>query len=108
MDIITESSAIEGDFKEGETQKIPLPDGSVLLLKKLGDRDHDPTQKNKAWQILETFSKGKETVTGLIYYQEQENFLDRMELSQKALVHWEDREIKPQAQNLQNILKGYS
>ena len=108
LDIIVEQTAVETDMKEGETQKIPLPNGSVLLLKKLGKRDHDPTQKDKAWQILETVSKSRETVTGLIYYKDQENFLEKMELSKKALVHFEDKNMRLQPEELDKILKSYS
>ena len=108
LDIIVERTAVETDIEEGETQKIPLPNGSVLLLKKLGERDHDPTQKNKAWQILETFSKSRETVTGLIYYKDQENFLEKMELSKKPLVHFEDKKMRLQPGELKKILKNYS
>ena len=107
LDIIVEQKAVDRDFKEGETQKIPLPNGNSLLLKKLGDKDHDPTQKDKAWQILETFSKSQETVTGLIYYKTQDNFLDKMELCQQALVSLEDKEIRPKSEELKKILKNY-
>ena len=107
IDIIVEQTAVEIDIKEGDVQKIPLPDGRFLLLKKLGDKDHDPTQKNKAWQILETFSKSKETVTGLIYYKDQKNFLEKMGLSQKALVCLEEKELRPGSEALEIILKNY-
>lgn len=107
LDIIIEKEATDREIKEGEVQKIPLPDSRVLLLKKLGDKDHDPTQKAKAWQILETFSNSQETVTGLIYYKEQENFLEKMNLGQKTLVHLEEKEIRPHPNELQKILKNY-
>ncbi len=107
MDIIIEQSAIDINLKEGEMQKIPLSDGAVLILKKLGNKDHDPTQKDKAWQVLEAFSQKQEIVTGLIYYKEQKNFLEKMALSHKALVHLEDTDIRPPAKELGKILNNY-
>jgi len=107
LDIIVEQEIIDTEFQEGEAQKIPLSDGRFLLLKKLRDKDHNPTQKEKAWRILETSSKNQETVTGLIYYKEQENFLEKMNLSQKTLVHLDEKEIRPHPNELQKILKNY-
>ena len=107
LDIILEKEAVDIDLKEGEVQKISLPTGNSLILKKLGAKDHDPTQKQKAWKLLEDFSERKETVTGLIYYKEQENFLEKMNLSKKALVHLEDKKIRPQSKELEQILQNY-
>ena len=108
LDIIVEQEIIDRDIKEGDAQKIPLPDGRFLLLKKLGDKDHDPTQKEEAWRILEAFSKSQETVTGLIYYKEKENFLEKMNLCHKTLVCLEEKEIRPHPKELQKILQNYS
>lgn len=107
LDIIVEQEVIDIELAEGEIQKISLSNGRFLILKKLGDKDHDPTQKNKAWQILEDFSKSKEMVTGLIYYKEQGNFLKKIELSQKALVHLKDEEMRPPSKELEKILQDY-
>ena len=107
LDIIVEQSAIEQEIKEGEVQKIPLPNGSILLLRKLGDKDHDPTKRDQAVQLLEDFSRRRETVTGLIYYKEDIPFCDKMNLSQKALTSMDDQEIRPSAKELENILQNY-
>lgn len=107
LDIIFEQSASEKEIKEGETQKIPLPNGNFLLLKKLGNKEHDPTKKNKAWQVLENSSQQKEIITGLIYYKEQDNFLEKMKLSKKALTSLKDEELRPPAKELESILNNY-
>ena len=108
LDIILDHKAINKEYKEKETQKIPLPNGRFLLLKKLGNTEHDPTQKHKAWALLESSSAKKEMVTGLIYYKEQENFLEKMELSEQALVSLKEAEISPPAEELTSILDNYS
>lgn len=107
LDIIVQQSAVEKEIEEGDTQKIPLPDGSFLLLKKLGDKEHDPTQKNQAWQVLEYFSDRRETVTGLIYYQKQDSFFDKMNLTPSPLVSLEDEEMRPGPEELKTILQNY-
>lgn len=107
LDIIIEQTPVEQEIQEGSIQKIPLSDGRLLQIKKLGDKDHDPTKKDKAWQILEDFSEGFKTVTGLIYYKEQANFLEKMELSGKALVDWEESEIRLKSNILKSILTHY-
>ena len=108
IDILSEQAPIEIDMKEGQIQKIPLSKNRYLILKKLGNKEHDPTQKEKAWGILEKFSKRKETVTGLIYYKEQTNFLKKMDLTESPLVQLKEKEIRLPMESLKEILKKYS
>ena len=104
LDIIMETSAREEEITEGEIKNIPLPTGETLVLKKL--KDHDPTQKTQAEKVLEEDLTNDQTATGLIYYNNnQENFLDQMNLSDKALVEMED--LKLSTQVLNNILDHY-
>ena len=105
LDIIPEGKAEE--IEEEDSQKINLPSGDVLLLKRLKAEDHDPSNRQKAFELLETFSAKKETVTGLIYYKEEENFLRKTNLSEKALVDFKEDEIRPQPKDLAHILDHY-
>ena len=104
LDIIEERFIPEEEIAEGETKNISLPNGNILVLKKL--RDHDPTQKNQAENILEEDLLNNQTATGLIYYNPDGDFLKKMNLSKKALVN--QKEIKPSAQILNSILDNYS
>ena len=105
LDIIVESSAKEEEIAEGELKKIPLPQGGVLVLKKL--RDHDPTQKSQAEKILEDDLTKNQTAIGLIYYESRpDSFLDQMNLSDQALVDIEKARLSPQV--LDSILDDYS
>lgn len=88
--------------KEGSI-KIPLPNGSYLLLKKLVK--HDPRDKNQALKILNQETESLSFNTGLIYYEEKETLLEQMNLSEKALVDIE--EIQPDPQLLDSILDFY-
>jgi len=105
LDIILEQKAVEQEILEGEIQKIPLSQGHTLLLKKL--KNHDPTQKNQAWKLMEEARRAGETVTGLIYYRSQDHFLDTVNLSRKPLVSLKEKEIKIPSKKLQDILQNY-
>ncbi len=106
LDIIEERTAPDRELEEGKTQSIPWPDGRVLLLKKI--KDHDPTQKEAAGRVLEASSQGQETATGLIYYNQRENLLDKIELSLLPLADLKEREIRPGPEDLRDILKDYA
>lgn len=58
---------IEVDVKEGQTTEIRLHDGSLLLLKKLG-QDYDPTNRSKALLTIHEARAKQEITTGLLYY----------------------------------------
>ena len=104
LDIIVEASVKTEDISEGEIKNILLPNGNVLVLKKL--KDHDPTQKKQAVKILEEGLENRQTATGLIYYHNSsENFLDQMNLSDTALVEIEDARLS--SQDLNDILDHY-
>ena len=103
IDIIFETQTKEEDIPEGEIKKIPLPNGAFLILKKLSK--HDPTKKEQAEQVLEQALTNNQIATGLIYYQEKENFLEQMALSEEALVDME--KIQPEPQTLSSILENY-
>ena len=104
LDIIMPEKVKEENIFEGEIKNIPLPNEDMLVLKKL--KDHDPTQKTQAEKILEEGLANGQTATGLIYYHNNlENFLDQMNLSDKALVEVEDLRFSPQA--LETILDNY-
>lgn len=107
LDIIAEQPAVSKEIPEGEVQQIPLPNGNTLILRKLKDKSYNPSEKNQAWRILNSDSGKQELVTGLIYYREQDNFLKKMELCEKALVDMGDEEIRLESQNLEKILKAY-
>ncbi|MDE0091792.1 MAG: hypothetical protein OXN83_00730, partial [Oligoflexia bacterium] len=103
LDVIVESPAQEEEIIEGEIKNIPLPNGELLVLKKL--KDHDPTQKIQAEKILEEDLANNQTATGLIYYNNQAHFLQQMNVSDTALVKM--GEIRLSSQVLETILNDY-
>jgi len=57
------------EFEPGTYKEVELQDGSYLLLRKL-DKDHDPSDKAAALDILTESYKKKYFATGLIYFSE--------------------------------------
>jgi 2-oxoglutarate/2-oxoacid ferredoxin oxidoreductase subunit beta len=57
---------LPGDFEEGTIREVIMHDGSTVVLKKL-DKDYDPTDRSKAFQMLEVSERENLLITGLIY-----------------------------------------
>ncbi|NLW72646.1 MAG: 2-oxoacid:ferredoxin oxidoreductase subunit beta [Chloroflexi bacterium] len=57
---------IDRDMPEGVMQEVELPDGSVIMLRKI-ERDYDPTNKHAALDLLTESYKTHYFATGLIY-----------------------------------------
>lgn len=108
MDVIEEHEDIQVDIKEGESRKIPLPDGSFLYLKKLGPEDHDPHDLERAALLMRKYSEEKTILTGLIYRKEKENFLDSLGLPQQPLVSMGETAIRPREKDFHDIMKSYA
>ena len=83
---------------------IPLPSGGFLKLKKLVN--HDPSKKTEAEKVLNQTQDTKKVLTGLIYYQKKENFLNQINISQTPLV--KTKKLSPDSKNLTQILNHYT
>ena len=108
LDIIEEQKPIQMNRKEGSNQKILLPDGSSLILKKLTDKDHDPENYNQALQILTQLPDNKTIVTGLIYHTPKKTFFQKMNQIPKSLVSLKEEDIRLSEENLNNVLKQFT
>ena len=107
MDIIEDRSPLSMDLKAGESHKIPLSDGSILLLRKLGEKEHDPKDKRKALDILAAGDQSGEIITGLIYFEPKPTLLDRLSLSEQPLVSMGEKEIRPSEKELEKLLEPF-
>ena len=106
LDIIEGRPPVQVDFKEGESQKIPLPDGSCLILRKL--KDHDPKDYKQALEVLNFFPDKKTVVTGLIYHSEKKDFFQNENITERTLVSLKEKNIRLSEQNLQSILTQFA
>ena len=103
LDIIMETSVREENIEEGKITNISLPNGEILALKKL--KNHDPTKKKQAEKVLDENLEKSHIATGLIYYNNQDNFLNKLNLSDKAFVEIENLRISPKV--LSAVLDNY-
>ena len=108
LDIIEEQEPIRMELKDGENQKVLLPDGSSLILKKLTDKDHNPENHNQALQILNHFSDNKTMVTGLIYHAPKKTFFQKTNQIQQSLVALKEKDIRLSEENLNSVLKQFT
>lgn len=108
MDIIEEREDIQVEIAEGEKKTIPLPDGSLLYLKKLSREEHDTSDRDKAASLMRKYSEEKTVLTGLIYYKEKKNFLDYLDIPSKPLVHIEEEKARPTPKDFNDIMKLFS
>jgi 2-oxoglutarate ferredoxin oxidoreductase subunit beta len=99
---------IKVDYEEGETKTITLHDGSLLTLKKLGDRDHDVHNAKQALEMLYESRKKNEFLTGLLHYnKETSNFVETLKMSSTPLAHLTDKDLRPSKEALKDCLKEF-
>ena len=77
---------IHVDYEPGTTTDVRLHDGSHLVLRKLHELDHDPTDRAAALKVVEDGRRTGQLVTGLLYVSpEAEDFSTREKLPEQPL-----------------------
>src|SRR5262249_8024168 len=66
IDFVPYFEDIHVDYEPGSTHEVEMPDGSRLLLKKLG-AEYDPASREGALQALEQARREQKLLTGLLY-----------------------------------------
>jgi len=69
-DFVEPKQEIQVDYPRGGTLRVPLHDGSSILLRKV-DVDHDPGDRARAFAYLERHREAGEIVTGLLYVEDE-------------------------------------
>jgi 2-oxoglutarate ferredoxin oxidoreductase subunit beta len=96
------------DYNEGETTSVTLVDGSRLTLKKLDSKAHDVQSKNQASELLRSSRESGKILTGLFYVDEtQDTLVDKLNMSSTPLAQLQEKDLRPQANDLQKILKTF-
>jgi 2-oxoglutarate ferredoxin oxidoreductase subunit beta len=107
VDFIPYFDSIDVEYEEGEAMDVELHDGSHIVLKKL-EREHDPTDRHQALQLLLDAQIQQQFLTGLIYVNpEKENFLDLLEIVEEPLAHLPPERIRPSKETLEEIMEGF-
>jgi 2-oxoglutarate ferredoxin oxidoreductase subunit beta len=102
--------AVSVEQTPGTTRVVAMPDGSHLVINKLSDQDHDPTDKRAALRILERDREDAGCVyTGLLYYDPKGSvpLEDVRKLPDTPLAQLDVDVLRPGRQAFEGILAAY-
>ena len=107
MDYVEPQPETVVDYAEGTTQKVDFPDGSQLLLRKLG-KDYDPTNKAAALTALDEARREGVLLTGLLYVNPaHQDFNTVQNTVDRPLWALGEAETRPAKAVLEQILSAY-
>jgi 2-oxoglutarate ferredoxin oxidoreductase subunit beta len=102
--------AVQVDQVPGTIRVVEMPDGSHIVVHKLSEQDHDPTDRRAALRILEKDREDEGHVfTGLIYYDPSSNapLEDVRRLPDTPLAQLGADVLRPSREAFEGILAGY-
>ena len=109
LGFVSSEEEITVDYEEGELETITLHDGSKLTLKKIDGKNHDVSDAGSALQVLHQARESSQFVTGLFYFnQDKENLVSKKALTNKALKDMDEKDLRPSAEKLKEVLQGFS
>ncbi|MCB9073453.1 MAG: 2-oxoacid:ferredoxin oxidoreductase subunit beta [Bdellovibrionaceae bacterium] len=104
LGFVSAKEEIHVDYEEGTVLPVTLHDGSILNLKKIDGREHDPRDAKKALDLLYTSRHKQEFVTGLLYFNpDVTEFKQALELTEKPLSHLPTEGLRPSKEELSKI-----
>lgn len=96
------------DFETGTVREVTLHDGSIIILKKIGN-SYDPTNRNEAMRMMEEAVRENYLVTGLIYINtETKNLVEMCNLVDMPLNRYPSSQLRPSANTLDEINLKFS
>lgn len=94
------------DYAEGTVQRVDLPDGSHIFLKKL-NRDYDPSDKAKASELLNQAKIDRLLLTGLLYHSEgQPSLVEQRNMVDEPLALLPQSKLRPSPEVLAGIMES--
>jgi 2-oxoglutarate ferredoxin oxidoreductase subunit beta len=94
---------LPGEFEPGTVREVTMHDGSTVVLKKL-EKDYDPADRGKAFQMLEEAERNNVLVTGLIYIDTtRPTFTDTFDLVDIPLNRLTEPDLRPGRETLEKI-----
>lgn len=107
MGFIEPKEEISVDY-EGSTI-VEMHDGSKLALSKIDEKDHNVTDSLAAMQVLHEAKKQQKFVTGLFYFnKDQQSLVDQQGLPSKGLYAMDEKDLRPSESDLNAILDGFA
>ena len=94
-------------FVSGETKAVTMHDGSKILLKKVDEKTHDPTDRLAAIRLLEEAREKQLFITGLIYIDtSRQNLAEHEHLGATPLALQPQAKTRPSRASLDKIMEG--
>jgi len=108
LGFINPADEIEADYKEGDVHIVTLHDGSKLALKKLGDHEHDVTNKMSAMTVLQEARQNDQFATGLFYFDESSpDLMKTHNLVKAPLASLGAKDLSLSQDQLDKVLEGF-
>jgi len=96
---------LDVDYEPGTTREVRMPDGSHIVLKKLG-MGYDPTRPERAMTALEQGRREGKLVTGLLFVNPESTPLaDDLEMIDEPLVSLSLERVRPPRRVLEDIME---
>ncbi len=106
IDFVPYFEDITVDYPAGSTREVQMPDGSHVVLQKLGD-DYDPTDRARAMEVLEQSRRDQRLITGLIHLNPQTKPLaEELNLDDAPLATLPLERVRPSRETLARIMEG--
>ncbi|MBN8536441.1 MAG: 2-oxoacid:ferredoxin oxidoreductase subunit beta [Deltaproteobacteria bacterium] len=108
LGLVQPMEEIKVDYREGSTQRVQMPDGSELILKKLGANEHSVSDKINALKLLQESANAGQILTGLFYINESSPSLnEELNLVSEGLFELNESQLKPSKTQFEEILADF-
>jgi len=106
VDFVPIMKEITTSYEAGQTQNVPMHDGSILRLRKLA-KDWEPLDRLSAITAMQNAKKSGEILTGLLYIDPESGDLHQLlETSDQPLNTLTEKELCPGSDALKSINAG--
>ncbi|HTK37086.1 MAG TPA: 2-oxoacid:ferredoxin oxidoreductase subunit beta [Pyrinomonadaceae bacterium] len=106
VDFVPIMKEITTSYAEGQTQNVPMHDGSILRLRKLA-KDWEPLDRLSAMNAMQNAKTSGEILTGLLYIDPDSSDLHQLlETSDRPLNTLTEKELCPGGDALKSINAG--
>ena len=104
IDFVPYYEDITVDYEPGTTRDVRMPDGSHIVLKKLGS-DYDPTRRDLALAAIRESQKEQRLITGLLYVDPaQSAFQEDLHLGDTPLAKLSLEQVRPSREVMEAIM----
>ena len=105
IDYIPYFEDITVDYEPGTTREVRMPDGSLVVLKKLAD-DYDATSRERAMRVLYEARRENRLVTGLLFVDPRQTpFDEELGLHERPLASLGLEQVRPPRSVLDEVME---